>query len=55
MSDVLSDALVYKDHSDRNELDLNDVRLAIQSRVNYSFTEPPPEEVCILIYEYSFF
>lgn len=44
VTDVLTDAQVYKEHSGRTDLDLEDVRLAIQSRVNYSFTEPPPEE-----------
>jgi transcription initiation factor TFIID subunit 9B len=44
VTDVLTDAQVYKEHSGRQDLDLEDVRLAIQSRVNYSFTEPPPEE-----------
>ena len=44
--DVFNDATTYMEHSGRPELDLEDIRLAIQSRVNYSFTEPPPVEVC---------
>lgn len=45
-SDVLQDALVYAEHANKNDLDLDDVQLAIQGRVNHSFTNPPPKEVC---------
>lgn len=44
VADVLQDALVYADHASKSTLDLEDVRLAIQSRVNYSFTQPPPRD-----------
>ncbi|KAL6075727.1 Transcription initiation factor TFIID subunit 9 [Balamuthia mandrillaris] len=44
VSDVLQDSLVYSEHANKRELDLDDVRLAIQSRVNSSFTQPPPRE-----------
>lgn len=47
ITDVLQDALVYSEHSGKGVLDLEDVRLAIQSRVNYSFTSPPPREVML--------
>lgn len=47
--DVLSDALVYSDHANSRQagsnLSLEDVQLAIQSRVNYSFTKPPEKDV----------
>lgn len=47
--DVLSDALVYSDHANSRQagsnLSLDDVNLAIQSRVNYSFTKPPEKDV----------
>jgi transcription initiation factor TFIID subunit 9B len=46
--DVFQDAKVYSEHADKDKLDIEDVRLAIQSRVNHSFTQPPPREVCIL-------
>lgn len=49
--DVLSDALVYADHASSRQggtqISLEDVQLAVQSRVNYSFTTPPPKEVSI--------
>lgn len=51
--DVLSDALVYADHANSRQagtnLSLDDVNLAIQSRVNYSFTKPPEKDVRIAI------
>lgn len=50
--DVLSDALVYSDHANSRQAGSNltsdDVNLAIQSRVNYSFTKPPEKDVSIL-------
>jgi len=46
---VLQDALVYADHAASRQggsnVSLDDVQLAIQSRVNYSFLQPPPKEV----------
>lgn len=43
--DVLSDAQVYSDHAGKPSIDPDDVRLAIQSKVNFSFSQPPPREV----------
>ena len=49
--DVLSDALVYSDHANSRQagtnLSLEDVNLAIQTRVNHSFTQPPEKDVSI--------
>ena len=45
VSDVFEDAKEYSLHAKKEDLDLDDVRLAIQSRVNFSFTQPPPREV----------
>jgi len=43
--------LVYADHASSRQsgstVSFDDVQLAIQSRVNYSFTQPPPKEVRI--------
>jgi transcription initiation factor TFIID subunit 9B len=44
VGDVFNDSIVYMQHAGRTELDLKDIRLAIQSRMNYSFAEPPPIE-----------
>ncbi|CAG8556447.1 12752_t:CDS:2 [Ambispora leptoticha] len=46
--DVLQDALIYSEHAGRiNDLDLDDVKLAIQGRVNHSFTSPPSKEFLV--------
>ncbi|CBQ71573.1 related to TAF9-TFIID and SAGA subunit [Sporisorium reilianum SRZ2] len=51
--DVLSDALVYADHANARQagsnLSLEDVNLAIQSRVNYSFTKPPEKDMLLAL------
>ncbi|GAA5801345.1 transcription initiation factor IID, 31kD subunit-domain-containing protein [Helicostylum pulchrum] len=43
-SDVFQDSLIYAEHANKNDLDLDDIQLAIQGRVNHSFTTPPPKE-----------
>uniref|UniRef100_A0A453G2Y4 Transcription initiation factor TFIID subunit 9 n=1 Tax=Aegilops tauschii subsp. strangulata TaxID=200361 RepID=A0A453G2Y4_AEGTS len=45
VGDVLGDAQVYADHAAKPQLDADDVRLAIQAKVNFSFSQPPPREV----------
>ena len=42
---VLEDARVYSGHAGKKELDVSDVRLAVQTRVDHSFTTPPPRDV----------
>ena len=42
---VLEDAMVYCKHAGKKELDADDVQLAIQSRLDHSYTNPPPREV----------
>ena len=48
VSDVLQDARLYSEHANREKIDLSDVTLAVQSRVNHSFTQPPPREVSMI-------
>ena len=45
VGDVLGDAQVYADHAGKVQIDADDVRLAIQAKVNFSFSQPPPREV----------
>ncbi|KAE8675311.1 Transcription initiation factor TFIID subunit 9 [Hibiscus syriacus] len=45
--DVLSDAQVYCEHAGKQTIDCDDVKLAIQSKVNFSFSQPPPREVLL--------
>ena len=46
---VLEDALIYSKHAGKKELDADDVQLAIQSRLDHSYTNPPPREVDYLV------
>ncbi|UZJ57078.1 hypothetical protein CBS101457_006398 [Exobasidium rhododendri] len=53
--EVLQDSLVYADHANSSKttnagvstLTLEDIQLAIQSRVNHSFTGPPSKEMLL--------
>ncbi|CAL0306892.1 unnamed protein product [Lupinus luteus] len=45
--DVLTDAQVYSEHAGKSEIDCDDVKLSIQSKVNFSFSQPPPREVLL--------
>ncbi|OWM78367.1 transcription initiation factor TFIID subunit 9-like [Punica granatum] len=45
--DVLTDAQVYSEHAGKGVIDCDDVKLAIQSKVNFSFSQPPPREVLL--------
>ncbi|CAA0822440.1 Transcription initiation factor TFIID subunit 9 [Striga hermonthica] len=45
--DVLTDAQVYSEHAGKSTVDSDDVKLSIQSKVNFSFSQPPPREVLL--------
>ncbi|KAL6970492.1 Transcription initiation factor TFIID subunit 9 [Sarracenia purpurea var. burkii] len=45
--DVLTDAQVYSEHAGKASIDCDDVKLAIQSKVNFSFSQPPPREILL--------
>lgn len=45
--EVLGDAQVYSAHAGKSVIDCEDVKLAIQSRVNFSFSQPPPRETLL--------
>jgi len=45
--DVLTDAQVYSEHAGKSEIDCDDVKLAIQSKLNFTFSQPPPREVLL--------
>lgn len=49
ITNVLEDARVYSEHAQKKELDVSDVRLAIQNRMDHSFTTPPPRDFLIEI------
>jgi hypothetical protein len=43
--DVIQDASAYAEHAGKNDIDEDDVKLAIQGRITHSFTAPPRQEV----------
>lgn len=45
--DVLTDAQVYSEHAGKAAIDSDDVKLAVQSKVNFTFSQPPPREVLL--------
>lgn len=45
VTNILEDAHVYSEHAQKKEIDISDVKLAVQSRMDHSFTTPPPREV----------
>lgn len=50
--DVLTDAHVYSEHAGKSTIDSDDVKLAIQSKVNFSFSQPPPREVIYISFRF---
>ncbi|KNA02936.1 hypothetical protein SOVF_213880, partial [Spinacia oleracea] len=42
--DVLTDAQGYSEHAGKGTIDCDDIKLAIQSKVNFRFSQPPPRE-----------
>ncbi|CAG8465405.1 1975_t:CDS:2 [Funneliformis mosseae] len=42
--DVIQDASAYAEHAGKNDIDIEDVKLAIQGRITHSFTAPPRQE-----------
>ncbi|KAF6162431.1 hypothetical protein GIB67_017319 [Kingdonia uniflora] len=43
--DVLTDAQLYSEHASKPTIDTDDIKLAIQTKVNFSFSQPPPREL----------
>lgn len=44
----MDDAKAYSSHSGKKDIDTDDVQLAIQSRLDHSYTSPPPRDVSIV-------
>ncbi|KAI6675841.1 hypothetical protein NL676_036637 [Syzygium grande] len=38
---------VYSEHAGKAAIDCDDVKLAVQSKVNFTFSQPPPREVLL--------
>lgn len=45
VSTVLTEARVYSEHADKTMIDAEDVKLAVRTRSDLSFTQPPPRDV----------
>eukprot|EP00252_Welwitschia_mirabilis_P013843 TRINITY_DN3054_c0_g1_i2.p1 TRINITY_DN3054_c0_g1~~TRINITY_DN3054_c0_g1_i2.p1 ORF type:complete len:164 (+),score=37.08 TRINITY_DN3054_c0_g1_i2:368-859(+) len=45
--DILTDAQVYSEHAGKSAIDTDDIKIAIQSKVNLSFSQPPPREALL--------
>lgn len=45
VTDVLDDAKIYSSHSGKKNLDVEDVKLAVQCKLDHSFTTPPPRDL----------
>ncbi|KAK3586641.1 hypothetical protein CHS0354_024247 [Potamilus streckersoni] len=49
VTDVLDDAKVYSNHANKKIIDVDDVKLAVQCRMDHSFTSPPPRDLLMEI------
>eukprot|EP01117_Protostelium_nocturnum_P010282 TRINITY_DN3698_c0_g1_i2.p1 TRINITY_DN3698_c0_g1~~TRINITY_DN3698_c0_g1_i2.p1 ORF type:complete len:195 (-),score=60.76 TRINITY_DN3698_c0_g1_i2:22-606(-) len=47
VSDLLKSSSIYSQHAGKIEVDLDDLKLASQARINRSFTQPPPRELIL--------
>lgn len=45
MLEILGDAQMYQQHSGRQKIDISDIRMAIQTKMNFCFLQPPQREV----------
>lgn len=43
---IIEDAKIYATHAKKSTVDADDIKLAIQCRMDQSFTSPPPRDVC---------
>jgi len=45
LTDVLEDAKLCSSHANKKSIDLDDIKLAIQFKLDHSHTNPPPRDV----------
>lgn len=45
VTDILDDAKVYASHANKKVIDADDVKLAVQCKMDHTFTTPPPRDV----------
>ncbi len=46
-SDILADARTYSEHAGKKQVDADDIRLAIDTLADESFTQPPPRQLLL--------
>lgn len=44
---IIEDAKIYATHAKKSSVDADDIKLAIQCRMDQSFTSPPPRDVSL--------
>jgi len=47
LTDVLEDAKLCSGHANKKSIDLDDIKMAIQFKLDHSYTNPPPRDVCV--------
>ncbi|XP_059153334.1 transcription initiation factor TFIID subunit 9B-like [Physella acuta] len=49
VTDVLEDAKIYSSHANKKSVDTDDIKLAVQMKMDHSFTTPPPRDLLMEI------
>ncbi|XP_050410634.1 transcription initiation factor TFIID subunit 9B [Patella vulgata] len=49
VTDILDDAKIYSAHANKKTIDVDDVKIAVQCRMDHSFTSPPPRDLLMEI------
>lgn len=44
-TDILQDAIIYGEHAGKGEVDIEDIKLAIQTHTSHVFSGPPSRDV----------
>ena len=44
---MLEDAKLCSGHANKKSIDLDDIKMAIQFKLDHSYTNPPPRDVCV--------
>ena len=47
VTDVLDDAKIYSSHAGKKDIDSDDIKLAVECKLDHSFTSPPPKHVML--------
>lgn len=51
-TNLLEDARAFSQHANKKTIDSEDIKMAIKSRVDFSFTATPPRDVCFYYISY---